>query len=166
MLTTKQRAEKIRLLCLDVDGTLTDGRLYPRDGGGYGRVFHVLDGHGIKRLREVGITVAFITMANIGEELNKRAAHIGVLHVYQQVSDKLSVVQNLLRAEELAAEQAAFVGDDIQDLLAMQAVGFVCAPPTAVAPVLAAAHYISHRSAGCGAVREICDLILCAQNTP
>ena len=155
----------MRLLCLDVDGTLTDGRLFI-SGGQVVRAFSVLDGLGVQRFIAGGGVAALVTAATEadgGADIRARAEKMGIRHTYLEVRDKLAIVRQLAQAEGVAAEATAFVGDDLPDLPAMQAVGFAAAPPTAVAAVQEVAHYITTLPAGAGAVREVCDFILAAQ---
>ena len=159
------RAKKIRLLCLDVDGTLTDGRLYFVNGV-VCRAFNVLDGAGVQRYINGGGIGAIVTAAPPAEHLDAihlRAKHLGIRHIYTDVKDKLAAVEDILAAESLTMEQTAYVGDDLPDLPPMQRVGLACAPQTAAAEVLAAAHYVPQRQAGHGAVREVCDLLMQAR---
>lgn len=160
----RQRAARVRLLCLDVDGTLTDGRLY-FVGRGISRAFHALDGLGVQRFVNAGGVAAIVTAATKETEdgIEHRAKMMGVRHIYQEVGDKLAVVKTLLQAENFTAAEAAFVGDDLPDLPPMQYVGFACAPKNAVEEVLQVAHYIPPRPAGGGAVRDVCEFILAAR---
>ena len=160
-ITHEQRAEQVRALFLDVDGTLTDGRLYISADTVY-RAFHILDGYGLRRLIAHGILAGLISAA-ADEGIGKRAQQLGIKHVHTGVPNKLAVVQDILRTENIPAQEAAFMGDDLPDLAAMQHVGFAIAPQTAAVPILAVAHYIPSLPAGLGAVREVCDLILTAQ---
>ncbi len=160
-MTAAERAARTRILFLDVDGVLTDGRLYISPQG-IARAFHTLDGFGIRRLIKSGVPVALVSAAG-GEEVMERATHLGIARVHLNVDDKLAVVRESLRDESLAPECAAFMGDDIPDLAAMRYVGFAIAPQTAVAEVAAAAHWTPARPAGAGAVRELCDLIVRAR---
>ena len=162
-----QLAASIRLLCLDVDGTLTDGRLYVHNGA-VGRAFSVLDGLGIQRFITAGGTAAIITAADEehgGVDIRLRAQQIGIRHIYIGVKDKLAVMQQLCLAEQVTTAETAFVGDDLPDLPPMQHAGFAAAPASAVTEILSTAHYIATAPAGGGAVREICEFILQAQQT-
>ena len=154
------RAAKVRLLFLDVDGTLTDGRMHISAAGKLTRSYHTLDGHGMRLFMAAGGKLAIITAANDDGTIRHRMEDLGVRHIYVAVADKLAAVKEVLAAEDLQPAQAGYVGDDIQDLQALQYVGLACAPKTAIAEVLAAAHYIPARPAGGGAVREVCDLIM------
>ena len=155
----RKRAAQTEMLFLDVDGTLTDGRLIVGDDGGIHRAFNAQDGLGIKRLIASGVRVAIVTAA-AGGGVAVRARMLGIARVHCAVADKRAVMTAILAEEDLPPARAAFMGDDLNDLEAQRAAGFVCAPPGAVAEVLAGAHYVSSRPAGMGAVREVCDFIL------
>ncbi|MGU9950750.1 MAG: KdsC family phosphatase [Gammaproteobacteria bacterium WSBS_2016_MAG_OTU1] len=156
-----KRAAQIRILFLDVDGTLTDGRLYflPQ---GIARAFHTLDGYGIRQLFKNNVQVAIITAAD-DDNVLKRAEHLGIKRAFANVGDKLAVVKQILQEDDISPQQAAYMGDDLPDLSSMQYVGLAAAPPNAVKEVIAAAHWVSSIPAGSGAVRELCDVILAAK---
>ena len=156
------RAAKIRLVAFDVDGTLTDGRLWMAEDGREIKAFHVHDGLGIKRLRDRGIEVALIS-ARVSHAVELRAEQLGIDHVYQGKRDKLGCLQDLLRASGLSPEQACYVGDDAPDLAPMSVCGFSVAVADARPEVLAATHWHTRARGGQGAAREVCDLILAAQ---
>lgn len=159
-----RRAARVKLLCLDVDGTLTDGALVSAPGG-WIRRYSALDGLGVRQFIDGGGVAAIVSAAREGQAgIRERAAQMGILHVYFGVDGKLGVVKTILAAEGLAAEAAAFVGDDAPDVEAMRYVGFACAPRGAHASALAAAHYIPRARAGAGAIREICDYIIAARH--
>ncbi|MGI9297549.1 MAG: KdsC family phosphatase [Gammaproteobacteria bacterium] len=160
-MTAAERAARTRILFLDVDGVLTDGRLYVLPQG-VARAFHTLDGFGIRRLIRGGVSVALVSAAE-GDDIHLRARQLGILRVHTEVSDKLAVVREILRDESLPPDNAAYMGDDLPDLPPMQYVGFAVAPATAAAEVAAAAHWTPASPAGAGAVRELCDLILRAR---
>ncbi|MGI9338524.1 MAG: KdsC family phosphatase [Gammaproteobacteria bacterium] len=159
----KTRAARVRWLFLDVDGTLTDGRMHIGKGGALTRSYHTLDGHGMRRFMAAGGGIAIITAAAEDDSIRYRMEDLGVRHVHIAVGDKLAKVKEVLAAEALDVSQTAYVGDDVQDLAALEFVGasgLACAPKTAMPEVLAAAHYIPARPAGGGAVREVIDLIM------
>lgn len=156
------RAARVRLIAFDVDGTLTDGRLWYGEDGRELKAFHVHDGHGLKRLRAHGIEVALVS-ARISHIVALRAEELGIDHVYQGHADKRACVADLLHGSGLAAEQAAFVGDDLADLPAMLACGFAVAVANAHPWVIERAHWCTRLPGGRGAVREVCDLLLQAQ---
>lgn len=156
------RAAKIRLAVFDVDGTLTDGRLWYGEDGRETKVFHVHDGLGLKRLQANGVQVALIT-ARISHPVALRAEELDIAHVYQGQGDKRACLRELLDALHLTAEQTAFVGDDLPDLPPMHIAGLAVAVANAHPWVAAAAHWQTTKGGGMGAAREVCDLILHAQ---
>lgn len=156
------RAAKIRVAAFDVDGTLTDGRLWYGEDGRETKVFHVHDGLGLKRLQANGVQVAIIT-ARISHPVALRAEELGIAHVYQGQGDKRGCLQALLEALALTPEQAAFVGDDLPDLPPMRIAGLAVAVANAHPWVAEAAHWQTRLPGGMGAAREACDLILHAQ---
>lgn len=156
------RAAKIKLVAFDVDGTLTDGRLWYGEDGKELKAFHVHDGHGLKRLRAHGIEVALVS-ARISHIVALRAGELGIDHVYQGQADKRVCLADLLRGAALVPGQSAFVGDDLADLPAMRASGFAIAVANAHPWVVERAHWCTRLPGGAGAVREVCDLLLAAQ---
>jgi 3-deoxy-D-manno-octulosonate 8-phosphate phosphatase (KDO 8-P phosphatase) len=160
------RAAKVRLACFDVDGTLTDGRLYFDDASldGKGReskAFHVRDGQGLALLKRAGIAIAFVT-ARPGDAAARRAADLGV-ESHAEVGDKLAFVRGLAEARGLAMDEVAFMGDDLADVAVMREAGFAAAPADAHPWALQHAHWHSRAPGGKGAARELCDLLLAAQ---
>jgi 3-deoxy-D-manno-octulosonate 8-phosphate phosphatase (KDO 8-P phosphatase) len=158
------RAARIRLLMLDVDGVLTDGRLYFSASGEEMKVFHSRDGHGLKMLRESGVEVAIIT-GRSSRAVERRAAELGIARLYQGVEDKGAVLEELLAELGLEAAAAAFMGDDVVDLPVMRRCGLALSVPDAPEMVRQHAHYVTAHAAGAGAVREACELIMAAQGT-
>ncbi len=158
----RARAAKIRLAVFDVDGTLTDGRLWYSEDGQETKVFHVHDGLGLKRLQANGVEVAIIT-ARISHPVSLRAEELDITHVYQGQGDKRACLQALLDALKLTPEQAAFIGDDLPDLPPMHLAGLAVAVANAHPWVAEAAHWQTSRNGGMGAAREVCDMILLAQ---
>jgi len=156
------RAAKIRLVAFDVDGTLTDGRLWYGEDGRETKVFHVHDGLGLKRLQANGVQVALIT-ARISHPVALRAEELDIAHVYQGQGDKRACLLELLDALHLTPEQAAFVGDDLPDLPPMRLAGLAVAVANAHPWVVEQAHWQTRLGGGMGAAREVCDLILQAQ---
>jgi len=157
-----ERAAQVRIVVFDVDGTLTDGRLWYAEDGRETKVFHVHDGLGLKRLQQNGIKVAIIT-ARISHPVSLRAEELGIQHVYQGQKDKRACLTELLNALHLTPEQAAFVGDDLPDLRAMGMSGLAVAVANAHPWVAEKAHWRTRLSGGYGAAREVADLILAAQ---
>lgn len=158
----KERAARIRLLALDVDGVLTDGRLYFDSLGNELKAFHTRDGLGLKALQRFGIELALIT-GRSSAMVSNRARQLGIRHVYQGTDDKLSAYLDLLAATGLDHEAVCYAGDDWIDLPVLQRVGLAVTVPDADEEVRCRVHWITRRSGGHGAVREICNLILSAQ---
>jgi len=157
-----ERARRIRLLVLDVDGVLTDGRLYLSASGEEFKVFHVRDGSGIVAVRRAGIEVAIISGRDCGAVV-RRAAELGIRHVHQGVADKGAELDALLGGLGIAAEETACVGDDTPDAPLLQRAGLAIGVADAHPALLAAAHWVTQAKGGRGAVREACDLLLSAR---
>lgn len=157
-----RRARGIRLLTCDVDGVLTDGRIFVTDDGRELKAFHVLDGVGLKMLMKAGVAVAWITGSNAAAVAH-RARGLGVARVVQGAEDKLAPWESLRTELGLPPEACAHIGDDLQDLPVFARCGLAVSVPHAPAMVRARAHHVTEREGGSGAVREICELILAAQ---
>lgn len=155
------QAQGIRVVFFDVDGVLTDGGLYFSEAGETLKRFNTLDGHGLKLLQRAGITPAVITGRD-SRALRVRLAALGIEHVHYGTEDKCPAAEATLTALGLDWTQAAAMGDDWPDLPMMTRSALACAPANAHAEVLAAAHYVTRRRGGEGAVRELCDLLLVA----
>jgi 3-deoxy-D-manno-octulosonate 8-phosphate phosphatase (KDO 8-P phosphatase) len=157
----KERASGIRMLILDVDGVLTDGKLYFDHSGNEMKAFNTRDGMGMKALQKVGIEIAVIT-GRKSEAVSKRMDQLGVQHVYQGREDKLDAFLDLLEKTGLDAQQTCFAGDDWIDLPVLMRVGLAVSVADAEERVKQQAHWVTGRKGGDGAVREICNLILAA----
>jgi 3-deoxy-D-manno-octulosonate 8-phosphate phosphatase (KDO 8-P phosphatase) len=155
----RERAARVKLLLLDVDGVLTDGRIVYDADGRETKAFYVRDGHGLKLLQRAGIEVGIVT-ARRSAAVETRARELGIALVHQEVSDKVAVWRAISLDRRLEPEATAYVGDDVQDVPLMRRVGFAAAVADAEASVLAAAHYVAARPGGHGAVRDIADFIL------
>ncbi len=153
--------QAIRLLVLDVDGVLTDGRLYFGARGEALKVFHVRDGHGIVQLRRAGIAVAVIS-GRRSPMVAVRCRELGIEHVHQGIGDKLAVFRRLCARLKLAPAACACIGDDLPDLPLLQAVGRSFAVADAHPDVRRLAGHVTGLPGGSGAVREVCDLLLAA----
>jgi 3-deoxy-D-manno-octulosonate 8-phosphate phosphatase (KDO 8-P phosphatase) len=153
---------RVRLLVLDVDGVLTDGRLHYGPRGESTKVFHVRDGHGIKRVHHTGIEVAIIS-GRKSAAVAKRARDLGIKFVFQGVGDKLAVLEKLAKSRDVALEHCACVGDDTPDAPILAAAGVGIAVADAHADALAAADLVTTRPGGHGAVREVCDWLIDAR---
>lgn len=159
-----QRLQAVRLIAFDVDGILTDGGLYLSDSGEEFKRFNSLDGHGLKMLKSSGVELAIIT-GRTSRCVELRAKNLGITRLYQGVEDKWGAMQKLLAELKIAPEAAAFMGDDVVDLPVMRRVGFSATVPNSPQVVRDAAHYLTRRDGGNGAVRETCELIMTAQGT-
>ena len=155
------RAAGVRLVCFDVDGTLTDGRLLFDDEGRELKAFHVHDGLGVALLRRYGFEVVLVT-ARASAIVERRARELGV-RACTKVGDKLACVRGIAAELGIAMDAVAFMGDDLVDLSALQAAGLSVAPADAHAWVRERVHWRTMACGGVGAARELCDLILAAQ---
>lgn len=155
---------KIELLVLDVDGVLTDGRLYFSARGEALKVFHARDGHGIKLLMQSGVQVAAIS-GRRSAAVGARMRELGVRNVVQGCNDKVAALLGLTRRLNIAPLACACIVDDTPDLPLMTAVGLAAAVADAHPLVRSAAHWTSRLPGGLGAVRELCDVILRARKS-
>lgn len=155
------QAQAVRVAFFDVDGVLTDGGLYFSEAGETLKRFNTLDGHGLKLLQRAGITPVVVTGRD-SPALRVRLAALGVERAHFGTEDKRPAAEATLKALGLDWSQAAAMGDDWPDLPVMTRCAFACAPANAQAEVLAAAHHVTQRRGGEGAVRELCDLLLVA----
>ncbi|WP_077002426.1 HAD family hydrolase [Variovorax sp. KK3] len=154
-------AQDIRIAFFDVDGVLTDGGVYFSEQGETLKRFSILDGYGLKLLRQVGITPAVITGRD-SKPLRVRLEALGIEHVRYGTEDKLPAAEAMLALLGLTWAQAAAIGDDWPDLPVLTRVGFAAAPANAHAEVRAIAHHVTSARGGEGAAREFCDLLLTA----
>lgn len=160
----REKAKKLKLLILDVDGVLTDGRLFFDNQGNEYKCFHARDGHGIKLLRQTGVEVAVIS----GRKSNSvalRMQSLGIEHVYQGFENKIAAFDEIIEKTGIMPEQIAHVGDDLLDLPIMSRVGLGIAVNDANFAVKQRAHWCTDLSGGLGAVREVCDFIMQAQGS-
>lgn len=160
----QDKIKRLKLLVLDVDGVLTDGRLFFDDNGREYKCFHARDGHGIKLLRQSGVEVAVIS----GRKSNSvalRMQTLGVDLVYQGHENKRAAFAEILQNLNLRPEQAAHVGDDVLDLPIMLQAGFAIAVADANFAVKQRADWCTQTPGGLGAVREVCDLIMQVQGS-
>jgi 3-deoxy-D-manno-octulosonate 8-phosphate phosphatase (KDO 8-P phosphatase) len=160
--TPEQRAARLRLVALDVDGVLTDGRLYYGPQGEALKVFDVRDGHGIKMLLGHGVEVAILS-ARSSDIVGTRARELGIARVLQGRGDKAAAWDELLREAGVDAGQAGFIGDDLPDLPVLARAGFAATVADARDEVKAAAHWIAAQAGGRGAVRALAEFILRAK---
>ena len=157
------KAKKIKCLVCDVDGVLTDGLLYIDNNGNELKAFHVHDGVGLKLLMAAGIEVAVITTSR-NAVVDYRMKQLGITHYYKGQVDKREAYQQLKKTLNLQDEQFAYIGDDLPDLPLIQQVGLGVTVANAVPQVKEFAFWQTEQMSGRGAVRELCDLILNAQD--
>ena len=159
----RRKAANIRLLLLDVDGVLTDGRIIIDDRGVESKNFHVRDGQGISLLKRSGIEVGFIT-GRSSKVVRHRAKDLRVSLLFQGVQDKLRIYKRIKKKTRLTDEQIAYVGDDIIDLPVLRRVGLAVMVGDGWADLKPIADYVTAAKGGMGAVREVAELLLKAQN--
>lgn len=159
----RKKAEKIKLLLLDVDGVLTDGGIHIDDRGVETKRFDVRDGHGIKQLRNGGIEVGFLT-SRVSDAVRYRAKELGVRIVYQGVTDKVDAYKKIKRRTGLTDRQIAYVGDDILDLPLLREVGWAIAVRDCWPEMKPMVDYVTRVAGGRGAVREVAEVLLRAQD--
>jgi 3-deoxy-D-manno-octulosonate 8-phosphate phosphatase (KDO 8-P phosphatase) len=151
-------------MLFDVDGVLTDGRLWYGPSGEALKSFCALDGHGVKQAMQSGVTVALLS-GRASPAVTLRAAELGIQHVLQGVADKLAAFDVLRTQLGIAADETGFAGDELVDLPVLRRCGFACAPPEAHQMVRDHVHYVTRAPGGGGAVREICDFLMKAQGS-
>lgn len=150
----------IKMLVMDVDGTLTDGHIYISADGEIMKAFHVQDGYAIVHiLPELGITPVIIT-GRSSEIVKRRAAELKIHHLHQGISDKLCKLKEVAEELGVSAEQIAYIGDDLNDLECIRYCGMTACPADAVGAVRDAVNYICERNGGSGAVREFVDKLV------
>ena len=158
-MTLTERLKRVRILLLDVDGVLTDGRIILNDDGVQTKFFDVTDGHGIKMLQRAGIPVGIVT-GRQSRVVEVRARELSIEEVHQKTLEKLPVVREILARRGLSPEEVCYVGDDIVDLPVLLQVGAAVTVPGAAEEVRSRVHWVTTRPGGGGAVREVCDAIL------
>lgn len=156
------RAARVRLLLLDCDGVLTDGRISPVEGGEELKSFHTRDGHGLVMLHRAGLRSGIIS-GRKSRLVELRAADLGISFVRQGALNKVEVFESLLAEAGVEPSHAAYIGDDVVDIPLMRRCLLAVAVADATPDTRAAAHYITRLPGGFGAVREVCELILKAQ---
>jgi 3-deoxy-D-manno-octulosonate 8-phosphate phosphatase (KDO 8-P phosphatase) len=158
----REKAARVTLLLLDVDGVLTDGRIIYDADGRESKAFHVRDGHGIKMAQQAGVEVGIIT-GRRSPVVEIRARELGITLVRQGTPDKVATWREILTEKVRTPEETAYVGDDLVDIPLLRQVGFAAAVADAEAEVVEAADYVAVRRGGRGAVREITDFLLRAR---
>lgn len=159
----RRRLGGVRLLGLDVDGVLTDGRLYYGPDNAEFKAFHVQDGSAMKRLMAAGVPIAIVT-GRTSQAVAQRASELGVPHLYAGVADKLATLRELAARSGVAVSDMAYAGDDLADLAVFEHVGVSVGVPNAHPDVIRRADYVTSAAGGFGAVREICDLVIAARS--
>jgi 3-deoxy-D-manno-octulosonate 8-phosphate phosphatase (KDO 8-P phosphatase) len=161
-LTAAGRARNVRLMAFDVDGVLTDGTLYIATSGEEFKAFNILDGHGLRMLRDGGVQLAILS-GRESPAVVRRAQELGIDHVHQGLKEKLPAFKALCARSGVTAEQCGFVGDDYPDLPVLLRCGFAASVPGAPEAVRSRVHYVTRAAGGRGAVRELCEFVLDAQ---
>jgi len=159
----KKRLGEIKLLSLDVDGVMTDGGLYYTDEGTQFRKFNVKDGLGLKLAIKAGMQMCIISASKQVSSLT-RAEHLGIQHVRIGAEDKLAALNEIRADLDIELHEIAHMGDDLTDVALMDHIGLALTVTGAVDEALDAAHYVTEKSGGDGAVREICDMIVAGRN--
>ena len=149
----------IRLLVMDVDGVMTDGKIIYTSDGQEIKSFNIKDGLGIKRAQASGIETAIIT-GRTSPMVERRALELGIAHLVQGREDKLAALSDLLDQTNLSLDQVAYIGDDLPDLTAIESVKLGACPADAADEVKSRANWVSTRAGGDGCVRELCDLLV------
>ena len=155
----KEKAKQIELVIFDIDGVMTDGSLFFDNNGDEYKAFNSLDGHGLRMLQECGVRVAVIT-GRKSELVKHRMNDLGVTLLYQGYRDKIPAFESLLKEVQLEKNQITYVGDDVVDLPVMSQLDFTIAVHNAHPFVKKHAQWVTERSGGHGAVREVCEFIL------
>jgi 3-deoxy-D-manno-octulosonate 8-phosphate phosphatase (KDO 8-P phosphatase) len=158
----EKRAARIRLLLMDCDGVLTDGRLWLLENGDERKSFNVKDGLGLELFHRAGLQTGIIS-GRTSSALERRARDLGVAFVRQGAQDKIRVFEELIAQAGVAESEVAFVGDDLADIAIMQRSEFAVAVADAAAETRSIAHYVTRANGGQGAVREVVEIILKAQ---
>lgn len=159
-----EKAARVKLAIFDVDGVLADGHIYLDDHGVGLKAFHVHDGIGIKMLQKSGVQIAIISSGD-APNVAKRMSNLGVADVFQGQENKQQAYNELLNKYHLSNDQVSYMGDDLPDIALIQRAGFGISVPNAVPIVREYADWVTQFAGGHGAVREVCELIMHAQNT-
>jgi YrbI family 3-deoxy-D-manno-octulosonate 8-phosphate phosphatase len=159
---SSQVLNNIRLFATDVDGVLTDAGMYYSESGDEWKKFNTRDGMGIKLLQKAGLITAIVTQERT-KLVARRGEKLAIPEVHQGVMDKLSLVREMASRHGLTLEQVAYIGDDINDLETLKAVGFSATPADGMPEIMAEVDYVCHKKGGEGAVREVVELLLKAR---
>ncbi len=151
--------KKIKLLCLDVDGVMTDGGIYYSNDGNIIRKYNIQDGYGIKRIIKFGLNIAVITMSN-EKNIKIRMKSLGIKNYFFNINSKLSVVNMLSKKMNIKMSEIAFLGDDLNDMEVMKKVGLPISVSNAVREIKKLTLFTTTLPGGSGAIRQVCDLII------
>lgn len=154
-----ERLKKIRMLILDVDGVMTDCRVFMDADGEWRRFFSIRDGYGIARLKDAGFKIAVITGSK-ARDIQERVRHLKIDFFYEGHLEKLPCLEELAQTSGLGFDQMAYMGDDEFDIPILEKVGFAATVADAMESALTKSHYVAKRPAGNGAVREVCELLI------
>lgn len=157
-----EKAKKIKLLLLDCDGVLTDGKLYFTENGESIKVFHVRDGQGLVNWHKAGFLSGIIS-GRSSQIVERRANELGIRYIKQGSYNKVLDFEDILKETNLTAEETAFIGDDLPDIPLLKLVGLPVAVSDAVEAVRSEAYFVTNKNGGNGAVRELCDFLLTAK---
>lgn len=159
-----QRVQQLRLMAFDIDGIMTDGRLYMTESGEEMKAFHTLDGQGLKLLMASGVEVALLT-ARRSSIVERRSNELGIRMLRQGLSDKLAAIREIQSDLDISMAQSGYAGDDLVDLPVLSRCGFSATVPGAPESIRSRVHYVTRTPGGMGAVRELCELVLKSQGT-
>lgn len=157
-----QRVLQLRLMAFDIDGIMTDGRLYMTESGEEMKAFHTLDGQGLKLLMASGVEVALLT-ARRSTIVERRSNELGIRILRQGLSDKLAAMREIQSDLDISMDQSGYAGDDLVDLPILSRCGFSATVPDAPESIRSRVHYVTRKPGGMGAVREMCELVLKSQ---
>ena len=160
-----ERLNRIKLVLTDCDGVLTDGKIYYTSGGQEIKAFHAQDGKGLKLLEGEGIISGIIT-GRESQMVTRRARELGIKEVHQEINDKLEIFHKIIHKYDLSAAETVYIGDDINDIPVLKKSGFSAAVADAVKEVKNEVDYVTEKKGGCGALREVIDLILKYRSEP
>jgi 3-deoxy-D-manno-octulosonate 8-phosphate phosphatase (KDO 8-P phosphatase) len=156
------KLKNIKAMIFDVDGIMTDARIFYHSEGEWRRFFSIRDGHGIIKLQEAGFIVGIITTSN-SEDIRKRAERLKITHFYEGKRDKTGAWADFLNKTGLSASQVGYMGDDDMDLPLLEACGWAVTVPDGISEAKKLADFVTHAHGGQGAVREVCELLLNAR---
>ncbi len=157
-----ERVRQLRLMAFDIDGIMTDGRLYLTESGEEMKAFHTLDGQGLKLLMDSGVAVALLT-ARRSKIVERRSEELGIHLLRQGLTDKLAAIREIQSDLAVSMAQTGYTGDDLVDLPILSRCGFSATVPNAPQVIQSRVHYVTRSQGGMGAVRELCELVLKAQ---